>query len=85
MTPFTQVRFQRKAPIPRVIVYYKGERMGQARPLDAVANDRPKKPKSDPGQAAGAVPLPPHGPPPLPAGAAVDHDSQIATPKSQIL
>ncbi|MHC1769538.1 MAG: hypothetical protein AB9869_35510 [Verrucomicrobiia bacterium] len=36
-----QVRFQRKDPTRRVIVYYKGERMGQARPLDPVANDRP--------------------------------------------
>jgi transposase InsO family protein len=35
-----QVRFQRKAPTQRVIVYYKGERMGQARPLNPVANDR---------------------------------------------
>jgi hypothetical protein len=39
-----QVRFQRKAPVQRVIVYYKGERMGQARPLNPVANDR--KPNS---------------------------------------
>lgn len=39
-----QVRFQRKAPTQRVIVYYKGERMGQARPLNPVANDR--KPSS---------------------------------------
>ena len=36
-----QVRFQRSQPTRRVIVYYKGERMGQARPLDPVANDRP--------------------------------------------
>jgi putative transposase len=35
-----QVRYERKAPTHRVIVYYKGERMGQARPLDPVANDR---------------------------------------------
>ena len=41
-----QVRFQRKDPTRRVIVYYKGERMGQARPLDPVANDRP--PRKDP-------------------------------------
>jgi putative transposase len=39
-----QVRFQRKAPIQRVIVYYKGERMGQARPLNPVANDRKPTP-----------------------------------------
>jgi transposase InsO family protein len=35
-----QVRFQRTRPRDRVIVYYKGERMGEARPLDAIANDR---------------------------------------------
>ncbi len=35
-----QVRFERKAPTHRVVVYYKGERMGEARPLDPVANDR---------------------------------------------
>ena len=34
-----QVRSQRRNP-DRVIVYYKGERMGQARPLNPVANDR---------------------------------------------
>jgi len=34
------VRFERKAPTRRVVVYYKGQRMGQARLLDAVANDR---------------------------------------------
>ena len=57
-----QIRFQRKAPATRVIVYYKGERMGEARPLDAVANDRPpKKPGSDPGQAATRSPSVPKG------------------------
>jgi transposase InsO family protein len=35
-----QVRFQRKDPTRRVIVYYKGERMGEARRLDMIANDR---------------------------------------------
>jgi putative transposase len=35
-----QVRFERKQPTHRVVVYYKGERMGEARPLDPVANDR---------------------------------------------
>jgi hypothetical protein len=35
-----QVRFQRSHPLARVIVYYKGERMGEARLLDPVANDR---------------------------------------------
>ena len=34
------LRFQRSQPTVRVIVYYKGERMGQARLLDPVANDR---------------------------------------------
>jgi hypothetical protein len=35
-----QIRFERRRPAGRVIVYYKGERMGEARPLDPVANDR---------------------------------------------
>ena len=35
-----QIRFQRSQPASRVVVYYKGERMGQARLLDPVANDR---------------------------------------------
>jgi hypothetical protein len=44
-----QVRFERKTPTQRVVVYYKGQRMGEARRLDAVANDRPaKKPGSNP-------------------------------------
>jgi transposase InsO family protein len=34
------IRFQRSQPASRVVVYYKGERMGQARLLDAIANDR---------------------------------------------
>ena len=34
------IRFQRSRPLERVVVYYKGERMGEARLLDAVANDR---------------------------------------------
>lgn len=34
-----QVRYNRHHP-DRVIVYYKGERMGQAHPVDFVANDR---------------------------------------------
>jgi transposase InsO family protein len=34
------IRFQRSRPAERVVVYYKGERMGEARLLDAVANDR---------------------------------------------
>lgn len=63
-----QIRFQRKAPTQRVVVYYKGERMGEARPLDPVANDRPaRKTKSDPAKAIGATALPqPKGPTPAP-------------------
>ena len=34
------IRFQRSQPVSRVVVYYKGERMGEARPVDFVANDR---------------------------------------------
>lgn len=34
------IRFQRSRPAERVVVYYKGERMGEARLLDAIANDR---------------------------------------------
>jgi len=34
------VRCQRSQPLARVIVYYRGERMGEARPLNAIANDR---------------------------------------------
>ena len=34
------LRFQRSRPAERVVVYYKGERMGEARLLDAIANDR---------------------------------------------
>jgi hypothetical protein len=34
------IRFQRSQPVSRVVVYYKGERMGEARLLDAIANDR---------------------------------------------
>lgn len=34
------LRFQRSQPASRVVVYYKGERMGEARRLNPVANDR---------------------------------------------
>ena len=44
-----QVRFQRSKPTDRVIVYYQGERMGPARLLDLVANDRKPTPKTPPG------------------------------------
>ena len=53
-----QIRFQRKAATSRVIVYYKGERMGEARPLNPVANDR--KP-AKPGQTDSKPPEPPSG------------------------
>jgi putative transposase len=80
-----QVRFQRKDPTTRVIVYYKGQRMGQARPLDPIANDRPpKKPKSDPGEAAGALAATPKNRPLCPAaGAANPPASQPSTLNSQ--
>lgn len=39
-----QVRFDRHR-FQRAVVYYKGERMGEARPVDFIANDR--KPASD--------------------------------------
>jgi putative transposase len=74
-----QVRFQRKNSATRVIVYYKGERMGPARPLNPVVNDRPPQehgsgragrspqtPDSDPG-APGAIATCPQNPPPAPA------------------
>jgi len=35
-----QIRFERRRPTARVVVYYKGERMGEARALDPIANDR---------------------------------------------
>lgn len=35
-----QIRFQRNRPKERVIVFYKSERMGEAKPLDPTANDR---------------------------------------------
>ena len=78
-----QVRFQRKDPATRVVVYYKGERMGQARPLDAIANDRPpKKPKSDPGEAAGAAPVRPQSPSPVPAAGAATAATVNSQPSS---
>lgn len=40
------IRFQRSRPVERVVVYYKGERMGEARLLNPVANDR--KPLNQP-------------------------------------
>lgn len=35
-----QVRFNRANPTRKVVVFYKSERMGEARPLDFTANDR---------------------------------------------
>lgn len=43
-----QIRYERKSPARRVVVYYKGERMGEARPLDMLANDRVPDPKRKP-------------------------------------
>ena len=77
-----QVRFERKTPTRRVVVYYRGERMGEACPLDAIANDRPpRNPGSDPGGTAGAMATRPKGRPPTPpASAASLPVSEPATP-----
>jgi hypothetical protein len=48
------IRFQRKDPGGRVVVYYKGERMGEARRLDPLANDR--KPLTTPHSAPSTPP-----------------------------
>jgi transposase InsO family protein len=90
-----QVRFQRKAPTRRVVVYYKGERMGEARPLDAIANDRPPKkpgagshrrssppPDSAAGDAAGVLQARPKNPPPSPASGAATPTPQPAEPST---
>jgi putative transposase len=73
-----QVRFQRRDPTARVMVYYKGQRMGSARVLNPVANDRPplnaspgsrrppRGPNSDPGDAASAAAAHPQPRPPAP-------------------
>jgi transposase InsO family protein len=53
-----QIRFERRRPTQRVVVYYKAQRMGEARPLDPVANDRPPAPRS----GAANKPLPPRPP-----------------------
>jgi len=77
-----QVRFERKTPIQRVVAYYKGERMGEARPLNAIANDRPpKKPGSNPDGAVSPVPPRPKDRPPAPdAGAASQPGVEPSTP-----
>jgi hypothetical protein len=79
-----QVRFERKSPTQRVVVYYKGERMGEARPLDPVANDRPpRKPGADPDGAGTPVGAHPKGPPPSPAATAqIIPVSEPSTPRS---
>jgi hypothetical protein len=79
-----QIRFERKSPTQRVIVYYKGERMGEARPLDPVANDRPpRKPGADPDNAGTPVSAHPKGPPPSPLAATqITPDSEPSTPHS---
>ena len=51
-----QIRFERRQPTARVIVFYQGERMGEARPLDAIANDR--KPHASTPQPPAATPPP---------------------------
>jgi len=47
-----QIRFERKRAAARVVVYYKGARMGEARPLDPIANDRAPAATPAPGGAA---------------------------------
>ena len=83
-----QVRFQRKNPTRRVVVYYKGERMGEARPLDR-RRQRPARhasPGPDPGGTAGAIPAtrPKGRPPAPPAGAASLPAPNLATPNPQL-
>ena len=41
-----QIRFDRKRP-ERVVVFYKGDRMGDARPVDLVANDRKPRARAE--------------------------------------
>jgi putative transposase len=54
------IRFQRSQPASRVVVFYKGERLGEARLLDAIANDRkPATTTSLPPPASGAANPPP--------------------------
>ena len=68
-----QIRYERKRAASRVIVYYKGERMGEARPLDPVANDRPPRPRPSESEREGTegpdIPTaqPPHEETPPPA------------------
>jgi putative transposase len=48
-----EVRFNRAKP-DRIVVFYKGERMGEATRLDFLANDRPPRPREDPPNATAA-------------------------------
>jgi len=74
-----QVRFQRLNPTTRVIVYYKGQRMGPARLLDPVANDRPaRRTGSDSDASAGAIPVSPKDRPPAPAAGAASPPLAVA-------
>lgn len=62
-----QVRFERlraSGPAPRVIVYYKGERMGEARPLDMLVNDR--RPPGGKIVSVSLIQSAPASPPPTP-------------------
>jgi putative transposase len=40
------VRYRRSRPTERLVIFYKGERMGEARPLNMLANDRPRRPEA---------------------------------------
>lgn len=50
-----QIRFERRRPTARVIVFYKGERMGEARPLDPITNDRAARKGASTGSGQGGV------------------------------
>ncbi len=53
-----QVRFDRKNFDPnKVIVYYKDQRMGPARPVDFIANDRPPRQKPTDETNTGTAPI----------------------------
>ena len=53
------IRFQRSRPADRVVVYYKGDRMGEARLLDAIANDRKPATQATPTTGSEAPANPP--------------------------
>jgi hypothetical protein len=55
-----QVRFDRHQP-QRIIVFYKEQRLGQARPLDPVANDRPPKALAEKNAGLAGVTVPRKG------------------------